>query len=83
MFIVFNVSVIILVFCPHDEALIDCASIIFGIVRHYGGPARVNSDKRHGPKVATARKMKSRQETTSLDQIATVTEKPTISDKHL
>ena len=34
-------------------------------------------------KVATARKMKSRQETTSLGQIATVTAKPTISDKHL
>ena len=27
--------------------------------------------------------MKSRQETTSLGQIVTVTEKPTISDKHL
>ena len=34
-------------------------------------------------KVATARKMKLRQETTSLGQIATVTAKPTISDKHL
>ena len=34
-------------------------------------------------KVATARKIKSRQETTSPDQIATVTAKPTISDKHL
>ena len=33
-------------------------------------------------KVATARKMKSRQETTSLGQIATVTAKLTISDKH-
>ena len=33
------------------------------------------------PKVATERKMKSRQETTSLCQIATVTAKPTISDK--
>ena len=32
---------------------------------------------------ATARKMKLRQETTSLGQIATVTAKPTISDKHL
>ena len=34
-------------------------------------------------KVATARKMKLRQETTSLGQIGTVTAKPTISDKHL
>ena len=34
-------------------------------------------------KVATARKMKSRQETTSLGQIATVTAKPSISDKRL
>ena len=34
-------------------------------------------------KVATARKMKSRQETTSLGQIAKVKAKPTISDKHL
>ena len=34
-------------------------------------------------KVATARKIKLRQETTSLGQIVTVTEKPTISDKHL
>jgi len=34
-------------------------------------------------KVATARKMKSQQETTSLGQIATVMAKPTISDKHL
>ena len=34
-------------------------------------------------KVVTARKMKSQQETTSLGQIVTVTEKPTISDKHL
>ena len=34
-------------------------------------------------KVATARKMKSQQEATSLDQIATVMGKPTISDKHL
>ena len=34
-------------------------------------------------KVATARKMKSQQETTSLGQIVTVTPKPTISDKHL
>ena len=34
-------------------------------------------------KVATARKMKSRQETTSLGQNATVTAKPRISDKHL
>ena len=33
--------------------------------------------------VATVRKMKSRQETTSLGQIVTVTAKPTISDKHL
>ena len=33
-------------------------------------------------KVATARKMKSRQETTFLRQFATVTAKPTISDKH-
>ena len=33
-------------------------------------------------KVATTRKMKSRQETTSLRQIATVTAKPTMSDKH-
>ena len=33
-------------------------------------------------KVATARKMKSRQETTSLCQIATVTAKPVINDKH-
>ena len=32
--------------------------------------------------VATVHKMKSRQETTSLGQIATVTAKPTISDKH-
>ena len=47
------------------------------------GPARVNSNKRHGPKSITARKMKSRQETTSLGQIVTVTAKPTISDKHL
>ena len=47
------------------------------------GPARVNSDKRHGPRVVTARKVKSRQETTSLRQIATVTANPTISDKHL
>ena len=31
----------------------------------------------------SARKMKSRQETTSLSQIVTVTAKPTISDKHL
>ena len=34
-------------------------------------------------KVATVRKMKSRQEKTSLGQILTVTAKPTISDKHL
>ena len=34
-------------------------------------------------KVVTARKMKSGQETTSLGQIVTVTEKLTISDKHL
>ena len=34
-------------------------------------------------KVTTASKMKSRQETTSLGQIATVTAKSTISDKHL
>ena len=34
-------------------------------------------------KVATVCKMKSRQETTSLGQTATVTAKPTISDKHL
>ena len=34
-------------------------------------------------KVATARKMKLRQETTSLGQIATVMAKSTISDKHL
>ena len=34
-------------------------------------------------KVATVRKMKSRQETTSLRQIATVMAKPTMSDKHL
>ena len=34
-------------------------------------------------KVATARKMKSRQETTSPSQIVTVTAKLTISDKHL
>ena len=33
-------------------------------------------------KVVTARKMKSRQETTSLCQIATVTAKPAINDKH-
>ena len=33
-------------------------------------------------KVATAHKMKSRQETTSLGQIATLTAKLTISDKH-
>ena len=33
-------------------------------------------------KVATAHKMKPRQETTSLGQIATVTAKPTRSDKH-
>ena len=47
------------------------------------GPARVNSDKRHGPKISdSTTKMKSRQETTSLGQIVTVTEKPTISDKH-
>ena len=32
-------------------------------------------------KVATEREMKSRQETTSLSQIATVTAKPRISDK--
>ena len=34
-------------------------------------------------KVTTGRNMKSRQETTSLGQIATVTAKLTISDKHL
>ena len=34
-------------------------------------------------KVARVRKMKSRQETTPLSQIASVTAKPTISDKHL
>ena len=34
-------------------------------------------------KVATGDKMKSQQETTSLGQIATVTGKPIISDKHL
>ena len=34
-------------------------------------------------KVATVRKMKTQQETTSLGQVATVTAKPTISDKHL
>ena len=34
-------------------------------------------------KVATECKMKSQQETTSLGHIATVTAKPTISDKHL
>ena len=45
------------------------------------GPPRVNSDKWHGPK--TAHKMKSWQDTTSLGQIATVTAKLTISDKHL
>ena len=33
--------------------------------------------------VVTAHKMKSQQETTSPDQIAIVTAKPTISDKHL
>jgi len=32
-------------------------------------------------KVATERKMKSRQETTSISQIVTVMEKPRISDK--
>ena len=50
---------------------------------HKGGPARVNSVKRHGQKVATVRKMKSRQDATSLGQIVTVMAKPTISDKHL
>ena len=40
-----------------------------------------NSDM--AQKGVTAHKMKSRQETTSLGQIATVTAKPTISDKHL
>ena len=49
----------------------------------YRGPARVNSDKDIAQKVATGREMKSRQATTSLGQIATVTAKPTISDKHL
>jgi len=34
-------------------------------------------------KVATERKMKSQQEKTSLDQIATVTAMPRISDKEL
>lgn len=39
-----------------------------------GGPARVISDKRHmAQKVATVRKIKLRQETTCLGQIATVT----------
>ena len=48
------------------------------------GPARVNSDESDtAQKVVTAREMKSRQETTFLGQIATVTAKPTISDKHL
>lgn len=37
----------------------------------------------HREKVATAHKMKSHQETTSLGQLATVTAKTTISDKHL
>ena len=50
---------------------------------HKGGPARVNSVKWHGQKVATLCKMKSRQEATSLGQIVTVMAKPTISDKHL
>ena len=50
---------------------------------HKGGPARVNSVKQHGQKVATVRKMKSRQEATSLSQIVTVMAKLTISDKHL
>ena len=43
------------------------------------GPVRVNSDKQHDPKVATECKMKSRQETTSLSQIATVMAKPRVS----
>ena len=48
---------------------------------HLRGAAGVNSDKpKRSPKEATACKMKSRQETTSLGQIATVTAKPSISD---
>ena len=50
---------------------------------HKEGPARVNSVKRHGQKVATVGKIKSRREATSLGQIVTVMAKPTISDKHL
>ena len=42
---------------------------------------RVNFDKRCDPKVVTERKMKWRQETSSIGQIATVMAKPRISEK--
>ena len=42
---------------------------------------RVNFDKRCDPKVATERKMKWRQKTSSIGQIATVMAKPRISEK--
>ena len=45
----------------------------------YRGPSRVNSDKQHDP--TTEHTMKSRQEATSLNQIAAVTAKQRISDK--
>ena len=50
---------------------------------HLRGPARGNSNKRHGPISSDSLKMKSQQETTSLGQIATVTAKPSISDNFI
>ena len=52
-------------------------------LQYIWAPARVNSDMDMAQKVATTRKMKSRQETTALSQIATVMAKLTISDKYL
>ena len=78
-------------FCEHKSLLILVlygSSYFWDLLKAWKstlirGPARVNSDKRHGPKISdSTTKMKSRQETTSLGQIVTVTEKPTISDKH-
>ena len=53
------------------NSLLETPRYEFGRGFLYRGPARVNSDKQHDPKVATERKMKSRQEATSLGQIAT------------
>ena len=53
--------------------------VLLPTLNHYMRPCQ----GKLAQKVATARKMKSRQETTSLGQIATVTSKPTISYRHL